>query len=280
MTEHANPVSQSSNSDSKKSYYDVVAEQYDAISSSNIHLAENQILQSIFQALVVERGSEIKQLLDFGCGTGLGYELSREHLCLSKDSKYIGYDVSEEMLKVCAQKHSQSLGVQIELHQSNINEMSAEDMPKNSDAILMTFGSFSYVEDPKQFFTNVRQVLSPGNGHILLMAYSRFSIRNQLMAKKTGDQSYLDSHRAYAFRNDSTECEKTLAYFYTSEQLSALAYDAGFQHIDIKGMNFNSVEETDCPSIDIAIQKLREEMARAVNQNDAHALILTARNYA
>lgn len=226
-----------------------------------------------------ERRSEIKQLLDFGCGTGLGYELSKELLCLSEDSKYVGYDVSEEMLRICSDKYKQTLDVQMELHKKNINEMGIKDMPQNSDAILMTFGSFSYVEDPKKFFADVHQALTPDNGHILLMAYSRYSIRNQLMAKETGDRSYLDAHRAYAFRNDSTECEKTLAYFYTSEQLSSLASDAGFQHINTKGMNFNSVEENDCSSVEIAIQKLREEMARTVNQNDAHALILTARNY-
>ena len=111
------------------------------------------------------------------------------------------------------------------------------------------------------------------------MAYSRFSVRNRLLASSTGDKTYLAARRPYAFRNDTIESEKTPANFYATHELMEMVTNAGFAGVVVQGMNFNTVSEEECASVEIAMEKLKEEIYASTCQDDAHALILSGRNY-
>lgn len=238
-------------------------------------MAENAILESLFESLISQRRKRIRKIVDFGCGTGLGYELSRKILLENSDAEYVGYDISEKMLNISRRKHDN-----IRVLKEDFNKISIETILSNVDAVLMTFGSFSYVESPHKFLSSIQRILTPDAGHLLLMAYSRFSIRNLLLAQESNDNTYLAPRRSYAFRNDITDGEKAPANFYTSAQITTLLSEAGFQWVNVVGMNFNSVKEEECSNVEEARKRLREEMDKAINPNSAHALIMRARNYA
>lgn len=150
------------------------------------------------------------------------------------------------------------------------------------DLALSTFGSFSYAEDPTKFLSAIGRVLREGNGHVFIMAYSRFSVRNILSHIQKKNPQYTDDRRPYAYRNDGNHdiSDGPHAHFHTVHSLTHAAYQAGLHRVSVQGLNFFlDSSDTKPANLEEALCALQEERRNIPSPDLSHSLILTATNY-
>ncbi len=164
------------------------AKSYDAQYYRSVDEAENNI---VFSALRRIRGC----VLDLGCGTGLipsNVEFD----------DYLGVDFVPEMVDIARSRGHIILC-------EDIYDLDLE--PASFDAVISTFGSFSYLQDPREIVAKIRRFLRPG-GSIYIMVYG-YKYRTRCN---------------YILRGQ----REGLRVFYTPAELSSL-----FSQLPVSGLN-------------------------------------------
>ncbi|MBN1214313.1 MAG: methyltransferase domain-containing protein [Candidatus Lokiarchaeota archaeon] len=210
--------------DDSKSYYDYIANDYDNLYIDNISLAENKIVQNTLSKYL----KKDYNILDLGCGSGLGYELITDFL--KNKFRYTGIDISSQMINIAKNKFR---GIEnIGFYTMDMTNLSF--FKKNYfNAVISLFGSFSHVIDNKKAVEEINRILIPG-GVFILMLYSKYSPRN-----------FINFFNNFSFKNFSEvheyEIRKTSgsifadARFYTKKTIKELLKD--FINIKIIGLN-------------------------------------------
>lgn len=138
--------------------YDDLAPTYDASYLSPKDVAENRWLAAYLQKGGYCDGS----VLDVGCGTGLLVEI-----CRVEPQQYMGIDVSDRMLSVARQKHSD-----YRFEHASMEAMSGLVGEGAWQNAVYLFGTFSYATDQMAAMRQIESVLRPG-GHFFVMLLSR-----------------------------------------------------------------------------------------------------------
>lgn len=262
---------------SQTNYFDAVANKYDSLYNDALSKAENLLVAEDIAILLRSAKKKVKSVLDIGCGTGLMLDMASRFGC--DDARYVGLDFSKEMLAHLHEKHPSRPNT--ETYECDMNIFDLQDLGEKFDLVLSTFGAFSYAKDPVNFLRNVSRTLREANGHVLVMAYSRFSVRNVLTRLNGKDPKYTDEVRPYVYRNDdASSSDGPLAHFHTSASLTDAARQAGLHRISVQGLNFflDSVENKPVNTED-AVNALQEERLQIPLPDLSHSLILTASNY-
>jgi SAM-dependent methyltransferase len=136
----------------KQAFSSLYATTYDDLYREKDYAGECELLQQLF----VEHGSsEIRSVLDLGCGTGnhsvhldaLGYDV-------------VGVERSPTMLEIAREKTAAQPNV--ELHQADIRSF---DLGRRVDAVVLLFAVLGYItedEDVMATLTTARRHLRPG----------------------------------------------------------------------------------------------------------------------
>lgn len=259
-------------------YFDDVAPGYDALYEDPMSHAENLIVAQEVATLISTARDSIDSVLDIGCGTGLMLDMAHYFGC--DNAHYTGVDFSAAMLENFRKKYADRQ--RTETFQGDMNTFDFQALGNQFDLVLSTFGSFSYAEDPAKFLSDMDGVLRAGNGHLLVMAYSRFSVRNVLSRFQRQDARYTDERRSYAYRNDGDDslADGPHAYFHTVHSLTEAARQVGLHRISVQGLNFFLDSSNTKPAnFEEALSALLEERRQIPSPDLSHSLILTATNY-
>ena len=153
-------------------YWDDIAPDYDGLYSSKWSQLENE---QVTQEMEWLRELPNCQLLDIGCGTGLGYAICRS---LSHTIQYTGLDISPQMIAQCKQRWPSVpflVGTM-----SDLTPFESESF----DVVLSTLSSFSCSNAPGKTASEIHRVLRPG-GRAFVTALNRYSLRRLASLKLT-----------------------------------------------------------------------------------------------
>ncbi|HHV30575.1 class I SAM-dependent methyltransferase [Acetivibrio mesophilus] len=110
--------------------------------------------------------SGVKSILDLATGTGhTAFELSKKYT----DSKIIGIDISESMLKKAEMKKSKNSNIEFKIHDIEALEF----LEYKYDLITCSFGTY-FIKDTVRLFKNVLQKLNR-NGSFVLTCFAEES---------------------------------------------------------------------------------------------------------
>jgi SAM-dependent methyltransferase len=149
------------------------------------------------------------------------------------------------------------------------------------EAVISLFGSFSHAEDPARACAEITRVAKPG-ALILIMVYSRFSLRNIIAALGKMSLSPLLRTRPYYVRNATHGLiNGAPAHFFTAGDLRKLF--TRFENVRVFGLNailetglaraaFSRASAEFCSRL-----LLREQTLIASLPSAAHSLILIGR---
>ena len=152
--------------------YDQVAGNYDESYIEKRFVAEDRLLRS---ELLKACGTNGSKIVDFGCGTGLAYDL------LDGPSGYIGIDLSKGMLERAKEKFPEG-----QWHQGDVLDSGLID--NSADVIISLYGCVTYVKDIKSFFCEIKRILKPtGKFFLVGCNVSRSRVRNSLMVNHSRD---------------------------------------------------------------------------------------------
>ena len=251
------------------SYYDHIAQDYDALYLDRVSIAENQLISDMLaQAL-----PPAPAVLDLGCGTGLGFRLTSG---VRPACRYVGIDISTEMVRRAAAIHEPHDCCEFLV--GDMADLSRYE-EKSFDAVISLFGSFSHALQPEMVCGQVFRVLKE-RGVAIMMAYSRFSLRSLCKAASKLSVKPLSATRAYRVRNSGASPLAAPARFYTARELRNLF--AQFRSVRVRGLNavfdlavVKSLQETE---ITAYLRRMSWEMSILAScPNLAHSLVVTAR---
>lgn len=152
-------------------YWDKLSSNYDSTYKDSWSTYENRLVQERLTALV-SRGTDSLRVVEFGCGTGLGYSLLRN--ATERQFDYTGIDLSPGMLKTFKARHS---GVE-DLVNAPLESMS-RDQFSNVDLVFAIFTSGSYVDlELPDLLSLLHGWLKPQCGVIYLSFLNRSSLKH------------------------------------------------------------------------------------------------------
>src|SRR5262249_45229090 len=122
----------------QKKYWDNVAAGYDKHYSDRWSQHENKLVEQRLSNLLTFCPTR-PRIVEFGCGTGLGYQLLTK--ALSTELDYTGIDVSPAMLSVFKTKPRAEAGLI-----NSALELLPPDSFSNVDLVMAIFTSASYVD--------------------------------------------------------------------------------------------------------------------------------------
>ncbi len=133
-------------------HYNNVSNDYDQGYNTSLYKGEDQLIMNLISPFIGE------SVLDLGCGTGLFLEY-HDNL-----KKYLGIDISEDMLKHARKKFPTA--------DFQLGDMHSINQKDNSfDTIVCLYGTFSYSNKPKKLISEIKRLLKP-NGYAIIMPYS------------------------------------------------------------------------------------------------------------
>lgn len=203
-------------------YYDGLAATYDRLYDNVLSQGENAWVRGRL-AKLVHRGDRV---LDLGCGTGLGLDL-----LAGTGVHYVGLDISPAMIAVARRKFGPAAGAKFGL--ADMARLQNHEA-NHFDDVISLFGSFSHVLTPEKAVSGIAHVCRPG-GRILIMAYSRRSLRNLVRAARERSSAPLAPLQHYRVRNSSRDGQSAPAIAYTARELKALF--SRFENVKIAGLN-------------------------------------------
>ncbi len=156
--------------------FDEIAPTYDRLNRLLSFQQDVRWRNRIFQSISNQENS---QLLDVACGTGDILRMAEKKL--NRFSKFVGVDISKEMLNVCEKKIQQNIS---ELNQNKfyLIQASAEQLPLESntfDVVTISFG-FRNVDNRPQALKEFLRVLKP-KGQLFILDF--FEPKQSLFSK-------------------------------------------------------------------------------------------------
>jgi ubiquinone/menaquinone biosynthesis C-methylase UbiE len=204
---------------SQIAYWNGVADEYDSFYKSRWSKLENLDVRSRISSLLERSQVDI---LDLGCGTGLGYEILKS--IPLKDFSYLGIDISEAMISIASRKNPEASFKQGDM--SNLNCIVGRP-----DLVVSLFCSFSYVENSGLVISEIHRVLKPG-GICYISMLNKFSLRRLISMK-------FNSVEMYSTRKSST-VRGTPARVFSRTFIRSMFQDVGFKNINVFGQGFLS----------------------------------------
>jgi ubiquinone/menaquinone biosynthesis C-methylase UbiE len=217
---------------SPEGYYDALAGHYDSLYQDSLSQAENWFVTELL-AQTLDQIPDHLEVLDIGCGTGLGVSFCDSYSRRSgRKYNYVGLDVSSKMIRQAKEKWK---------HKSNACFFHGDmcDLSYFADSsfnvICSFFGSFSHATLYGIAMSELYRILKP-RGRVLLMVYSRYSLRNLFNCFLRLDKRAFAFKKPYNIRNEAQKngCH---AFFYSPNSLSTLLTGFGFDHIRFFGLN-------------------------------------------
>lgn len=133
--------------------FDLAAKEWDSKPTSQL------VAQSTSQMMRENISLENKQILDYGCGTGLlAFSISDEARMVT------GMDNSAGMVEVFNQKVQDFGFDNIKAVQHNIDH---EELPENAFDIIVTSMTLHHIQNPNDFFAKCKKALKP-NGYLCI----------------------------------------------------------------------------------------------------------------
>jgi SAM-dependent methyltransferase len=230
-------------------YWNAIAVDYDNLYCSDWSRSENQQICDIIRTLLKPGRLDV---LDLGCGTGLGYQLCRS---FSHEIVYQGLDISPQMIAICQQRFPE-LSLQIGT-MSRLSPYPAAHF----DLVMSLFSSFSYNEDPLATADEMYRVLKPG-GSILITVLSRWSLR-KLLQRKWGMYEEYQTRQSHTYMTAPS-------WTFSPQTITDIFAAAGFQTIQVTGQGLlaGCFEHNALWSLDSWLARLYPHLC--------HSLILTA----
>jgi SAM-dependent methyltransferase len=102
------------------------------------------------------------------------------------------------------------------------------------DVVISLFGSFSHVLEPDKAVAGIARACRPG-GRILVMAYSRLSMRNLARCLRERTLVPIAAQQNYRARNSAPGSDFAPMLAYSPSDLKALF--AGFDDVKVSGLN-------------------------------------------
>lgn len=193
-------------------FWDKVAPGYDHIYKSPWNQLEDDYVQAQLGWLATIANC---QVLDLGCGTGLGYQMCQ---AINSTVQYTGLDISAAMIDQCRQRWPAvpfAVGVMADLSR----------YPDNSfDAVISLYSAFSHSLETNQTIAEIYRVLRPG-GRILIAALNRWTIYRTLSF------NWGNTMHIHADQKDTS----APARLYARRELQQLFEAAGFTNANVLG---------------------------------------------
>jgi ubiquinone/menaquinone biosynthesis C-methylase UbiE len=177
--------------------YNLWANSYDS-QPDNLMLALDE---EVFSGLLNHINIKKKIIADIGCGTGRHWKKILDN----EPKKLIGFDISEEMLKMLQKKFPQA-----ETHRL-INNKLQELKNESCDCIISTL-TIAHIQNAEEAMTEWNRVLKPG-GQIIITDY------HPLALEKGGKRTFMHHDQIIAVKN----------YVHTLENLKNIAGQLGLQ---------------------------------------------------
>jgi ubiquinone/menaquinone biosynthesis C-methylase UbiE len=177
--------------------YDLWAESYDS-QPDNLMLALDE---EVFSGLLNQINIKNKVIVDVGCGTGRHWK----RLFDNEPKKIIGFDVSEEMLKMLQQKFPQA-----ETHRLTNNKL-PQLKNESSDCIISTL-TIAHIQNAGEAISEWNRALKPG-GQMIITDYHPTAL------EKGGKRTFKHNNQTVAVKN----------YVHTLENLKGIAGQLGLQ---------------------------------------------------
>jgi SAM-dependent methyltransferase len=217
MSPNAAPAARARRERCHQAYWDALAPIYDDLYGDRwCRLEDSSVSEMIADHLPCRRIA----VLDLGCGTGLGHQLTaRDGL----ECEYHGRDLSLQMLEHCYRRVPDARLVHGMM--SDLSDYGAASF----DVVLCLSSSFSYTGAPNDTILEAFRVLRPG-GLLHLSALSRFALWRIVRA----NFAHEDWHQT---RRIVRRANGVPATYYTTGELKRLVQAAGFAVIDLRGLN-------------------------------------------
>lgn len=198
-------------------YWNLVASNYDDFYKDKWSQDENDGITNKLSWIKTIPNCEI---LDLGCGTGLGYQLCHK---INPTIKYHGLDISSEMVRKAKRKFPNAIFEVGDM--ANLSGFEEASL----DAVICIFTTFSYTNRPSKVVKETYRILKPG-GRIFFSVLNRWSLRRILK----GRISEVENYRTRKSRLG----KKTVpAYVYSINDLKQLFGSEGFKDVSITGQS-------------------------------------------
>lgn len=210
----------------QEKYWSNLSIKYDSLYTSTWSSFEDRQLQEWITQLCAGKTG---QLLDLGCGTGLGYKLLRQ---AAPHIEYEGVDISGEMLDK----------MRTNFPKARTRKLSIDDLgnirPSSYHFVLALNSAMSFASDTDLAFKNVFRILDHG-GVAFLSFLSRYSLR-RLLSLRVG------AVENFSTRNSSSALGSVPANTMTPAALKSAAVQCGFINVSVlsQGVLAGVVERT------------------------------------
>jgi ubiquinone/menaquinone biosynthesis C-methylase UbiE len=205
-------------------YWDRIAYQYNTFYTDRWSSLENDF---ILEKLEFLKEYEFANILDLGCGTGLGYNLCNT---VNPDIQYTGVDISIEMLNVVKNDHPHTCVCNTSM--SNLTCFNSNSF----DVIISIFTAFSYTDNIENTINEISRVLKP-NGKILISVIGKYSLRRLVKFEFGNSEKYITrgnpSERfSYAWAFSKNEISQKFKEKFTNIEINGYNALAGLGYLD------------------------------------------------
>jgi ubiquinone/menaquinone biosynthesis C-methylase UbiE len=200
-----------------RAYWEDVAARYDQLYTSQWNRWENDTVQGRLADLGV---GATDQVLDIGCGTGLGLDILER---FGAGLNYVGLDTSRRMISVARRKHPGATFV--------IGDATNLPFrPGSFDLAMSLFTSLSYACSYRDAIDEAARVVRPG-GRIHLSTLNRWSLRRLFRVRVRKIERY----RTRGTR--STRASFAPAWALSSGEMRSLLSRAGFTGVQAHSLS-------------------------------------------
>ena len=161
----------------QRRYWNGVADGYDEFYRNGWSAREDDLVAGHLEFL---REIGNPQILDAGCGLGLGYALCRR---VVDRFTYTGIDIADVMVEQCLRKCPRCT-----FHHVDMADLAPFDDGR-FDAVISLFGPLSFGYDPAAAVAELMRVTRPG-GRIYLSVLHRWAFRRVMRLRFHGTEAY------------------------------------------------------------------------------------------